>query len=62
MTRGIDRDPLELVRHVESECQAWFDANEVVQTVVQDKNTVGSKVISVEPKFYTKYLIVIGLI
>ena len=61
MTRGIDRDPLELVRHVESECQAWFDANEVAQTVVQDKNTVGSKVISVEPKFYTKYLIVIGV-
>ena len=27
---GIDRDPLELVRHAESECQAWFEANKVV--------------------------------
>nr|VDD61669.1 unnamed protein product [Brassica oleracea] len=33
--RGIDRDPLELVRHAESECQAWFDANDVVQPVTQ---------------------------
>ncbi|XP_048608697.1 uncharacterized protein LOC106363524 [Brassica napus] len=33
--RGIDRDPLELVRHAESECQAWFDAKEVVQPVTQ---------------------------
>ncbi|XP_048623794.1 uncharacterized protein LOC125592583 [Brassica napus] len=34
--RGIDRDPLELVRHAESECHAWFEANEVVQAVTQD--------------------------
>uniref|UniRef100_A0A0D3E6J6 Uncharacterized protein n=1 Tax=Brassica oleracea var. oleracea TaxID=109376 RepID=A0A0D3E6J6_BRAOL len=34
--RGIDRDPLELVQHAESECRAWFDANDVVQPVVQD--------------------------
>ncbi|XP_048593215.1 uncharacterized protein LOC106393995 [Brassica napus] len=34
--RGIDRDPLELVRHAESECQAWFEANEVVQPATQD--------------------------
>ncbi|XP_033138739.1 uncharacterized protein LOC117129289 [Brassica rapa] len=34
--RGIDRDPLELVIHAESECHAWFEANEVVQTVTQD--------------------------
>ena len=33
--RGIDRDPLELVRHAESECRAWFDANDMVQSVVQ---------------------------
>ncbi|CDY47009.1 BnaC02g41940D [Brassica napus] len=26
--RGIDRNPLELVRYAESECQAWFNANE----------------------------------
>ncbi|XP_048596178.1 uncharacterized protein LOC125594561 [Brassica napus] len=32
--RGIDRDPLELVRHAESECQAWFNANEVARTVM----------------------------
>ena len=41
--RGIDRDHLELVRHAESECQAWFNANEVVQPVVQD-------IISEEPQ------------
>ncbi|XP_022558258.1 uncharacterized protein LOC111206163 [Brassica napus] len=34
--RGIDRDPLDLVRHAESECHAWFDANEVVQLVAHD--------------------------
>ena len=34
--RRIDRDSLELVRHAESECQAWFEANEVVQAVTQD--------------------------
>ncbi|KAF8045468.1 hypothetical protein N665_4879s0001 [Sinapis alba] len=30
--RGIDRDPMELVRYAESECQAWFNANERVQS------------------------------
>ncbi|KAG5414875.1 hypothetical protein IGI04_002442 [Brassica rapa subsp. trilocularis] len=44
--RGIDRDPLELVRHAESECKAWFDANELVQPVVQDNNPVATQVIS----------------
>ena len=24
---GIDRDPLELIRYVQGECQAWFSAN-----------------------------------
>ncbi|CAG7897505.1 unnamed protein product, partial [Brassica rapa] len=33
--RGIDRDPLELVRHAESECQAWFNANEMIAPVGQ---------------------------
>ncbi|XP_048615701.1 uncharacterized protein LOC125588412 [Brassica napus] len=28
--RGIDRDPLELVRYAESECQALFNANEMI--------------------------------
>ena len=44
--RGIDRDPLELVRYAESECQAWFEANKVVQPVVQDINAEESQVIS----------------
>ena len=44
--RGIDRDPFELVRPAESECQAWFDANEVVQPVIQDNNTEEPQVIS----------------
>ncbi|KAF2608110.1 hypothetical protein F2Q68_00044298 [Brassica cretica] len=43
---GIDRDPLELVRHAESECQAWFDADEVVQPMVQDNNPKEPQVIS----------------
>ncbi|XP_013608067.1 PREDICTED: uncharacterized protein LOC106314793 [Brassica oleracea var. oleracea] len=34
--RGIDRDPLELFRHAESECHAWFEANEVAQAVTHD--------------------------
>ena len=35
--RGIDREPLELVRYAESECQAWFNANEMIPPVVQAK-------------------------
>ena len=30
MFRGIDRDPLELVRYAESECQAWYNARDTV--------------------------------
>ena len=33
--RGIDRDPLELVRYAKSECQTWFNANEMTPHVVQ---------------------------
>uniref|UniRef100_A0A0D3E9J4 Reverse transcriptase zinc-binding domain-containing protein n=1 Tax=Brassica oleracea var. oleracea TaxID=109376 RepID=A0A0D3E9J4_BRAOL len=44
--RGIDRDPLELVRYAESECQAWFDANEVPQTVIHENNTEDPQVLS----------------
>nr|VDD54831.1 unnamed protein product [Brassica oleracea] len=44
--RGIDRDPLELVRYAESECQAWFDANEVPQPVIQENNTEEPQVLS----------------
>ena len=28
--RRIDRDPLELVRYAESECQAWYNARDTV--------------------------------
>ena len=34
--RGIDRDPLELVRYAESECQAWFNANEMAPNTPQE--------------------------
>ena len=44
--RRIYRDPLELVRHAESECQVWFDANEVVQTVAQDNINEEPEVVS----------------
>ena len=41
---GIDRDPLETVRHVESECHVWFEANikqeqEVTQNHEQRANS-----------------------
>ena len=28
--RGIDRDPLELIRYAESECQAWYNAKDTI--------------------------------
>ena len=34
--RRIDRDPLELVRYAESECQAWFNENEMVSPIPRD--------------------------
>ena len=43
--RGIDRDPLELVRYAESECQVWFDAN-VTQPVMQENITEEPQVLS----------------
>ena len=33
--RGIDRDPLELVRYAESECQAWYNAKETSHVTPQ---------------------------
>ncbi|XP_048605017.1 uncharacterized protein LOC125582384 [Brassica napus] len=33
--RGIDRDPLELVKYAESECQAWYNARETTQITPQ---------------------------
>ncbi|XP_048605537.1 uncharacterized protein LOC125583041 [Brassica napus] len=44
--KGIDRDPLELVRYAESECQAWFAANDVAQPMVQETNIENPQVIS----------------
>ncbi|XP_056841698.1 uncharacterized protein LOC130494888 [Raphanus sativus] len=44
--RGIDRDPLEIVRYAESECPAWFNANEKITPIVQESNVEESQVIS----------------
>ncbi|XP_048595626.1 uncharacterized protein LOC125577794 [Brassica napus] len=44
--KGIDRDPLELVLYAESECQVWFDANDVAQPMVQETNIANPQVIS----------------
>ncbi|XP_013594588.1 PREDICTED: uncharacterized protein LOC106302674 [Brassica oleracea var. oleracea] len=44
--RGIDREPLELVRYAESECQAWFNANEMIPLVVQASNNEEIQVLS----------------
>ncbi|XP_013607663.1 uncharacterized protein LOC106406935 [Brassica napus] len=44
--RGIDRDLLELVRYAESECQAWFNANEKVPPIVQDHSTEEPQILS----------------
>ena len=36
--RVIDRDPLKTIRHAESECHAWFEANiRQEQEVIQNK-------------------------
>ena len=44
--RGIHRNPLELVRYAESECQAWFNTNESVPPIVQDHSTEEPQVLS----------------
>ena len=44
----MDRDSLDLVRHAESEYQAWFDANEVVQPVVQEITPEEPQVLSLD--------------
>ena len=46
--RKIDRDPLELVRYAESECQAWLNANEMVPAVLQDHKIDELQVISLD--------------
>nr|VDD22562.1 unnamed protein product [Brassica oleracea] len=50
--RGIDRDPLELVRYAESECQAWFNANEMIPPQVQASNNDENQVLSLEHTTY----------
>lgn len=44
--RGICRDPMELVRYAESECQAWFDANEAVPPTIHEQSIEESQVLS----------------
>ncbi|KAF2553995.1 hypothetical protein F2Q68_00035655 [Brassica cretica] len=44
--RGIDRDPLKLVRYAENECQAWFDANEMVPSPQQEHSSDQPQVLS----------------
>ncbi|WZZ86532.1 hypothetical protein YC2023_115111 [Brassica napus] len=45
--RGINRDPLELVRYAESECQAWYNARDSmpvlpnVQTIEEPQDAMG---------------------
>ena len=46
--RRIDRDPLELVRYAESECQKWFNANEMVPSIVQENNMEEPQAISLD--------------
>lgn len=46
--RGIDRDPLVLVRHAKSECQAWHKANEKVESTSQEQNVEESQVINLD--------------
>ena len=43
---AIERVPLELVRYAKSECQAWFNANEMVPPVLQGHNIEEPQAIS----------------
>ena len=44
--RGIDRDPLELVRYAESECQAWYNARDSVPIPTQVQTTEETQALS----------------
>lgn len=44
--REIDRDPLELVRYAESECQTWFNANETIPTSPEENPSEKTQVLS----------------
>ena len=42
---------MELVRYAESECQAWFNANEMIPPTVQEHSNEPSQVISLSNIF-----------
>lgn len=44
--RGIDRDHLELVRYVESECQAWHNANITILSPLQAQSDQETQALS----------------
>ena len=44
--RGIDRDPLELVRYAESECQAWHNARETIPAPILGQPEVEEQAVS----------------
>ena len=46
--RGIDRDPLELVRYAESECQAWYNAKESIPAPTQTQMGGDTQALSLE--------------
>ena len=45
-SRGIDEDSMELVRYAESECQVWFNANEMVTPTLQPQGREEPQVLS----------------
>lgn len=44
--KGIDRDPMELFRYAENEYQAWFTANEMIPSTLQEHSSDEPQVIS----------------
>lgn len=43
--RGVNKDPLELIRYVEGQCHAWLLANATISTVAKTSNIVNSQVV-----------------
>uniref|UniRef100_A0A0D3A9H9 RNase H type-1 domain-containing protein n=2 Tax=Brassica oleracea var. oleracea TaxID=109376 RepID=A0A0D3A9H9_BRAOL len=46
--RGIDRDSLELVRYAESECHAWYNANDSIPAPPQPQMVEDTQALSLE--------------
>ena len=46
--RGIDRDPLELVRYAESECQAWYNAKDIIPAPPQTQTVEETQALRLE--------------